>query len=121
MVIDFFLRGEIVLDGLMFRFIVFVMNRKPIKSKPLYVVTANTHGLWGKPIEYAHNEFWTPKNDGLIDDCFDQGEVFLGLNQKTSDSGFFRYLTHDKKEADIFYVGAKSAIRLLKNFVNSIE
>ena len=98
--------------------------KTPDETKPLFVVTANTHGLWGKAEKYTYKEsyfgsqMWLPSKKTL-DDCFDSSEITLGLN--TKDYGLFRFITHDKKEAETFYLGAKSAIQLLSGLFNSIK
>lgn len=91
-------------------------------KKPVWVITGNTHGLWGKPEKYTYRcgqfgiKMWMPVKKST-DDCLN-GDEYIGLN---SDGGFFRFISYEQNDAEVFYLGAKTALTMLKELVSSAE
>ena len=91
-------------------------------KKPVWIVSGNTHGLWGKPEQYTYRggdfgiEMWIPAKKS-IDDCLN-GDEKIGLNNS---DGFFRFISYKESEAKTFYLGAKTALLMLVGLVNSVK
>lgn len=91
-------------------------------KKPVWVVSGNTHGLWGKPEKYTYREgyfgieMWLPVKKS-IDDSLDDNQK-IGLS---NENDFFRFVSYEESEAKTFYLGAKTALSMLTGLVNSAK